>query len=161
MSSGPVSTLPDGVQPPSIDTIRLLRAYLVTDHARAAEIIKALDAATSDRVCADLVGIFVPMARLAQLEGRGFATDEVIATLPRVVKRMCGDAFKLTPGQVDELAEAWFADQPEQVVRMTRDASTRELWLHAAASFTMTVGAKAFGPQGFGAFLTALRKLSQ
>lgn len=148
-----------GVTPPTLDTIRLLRAYLVTDHAQAAKIIKALDETASDRVCADLVGIYVPMARLAERQGTGWSTAEIHETFPRVVKRLCGDKFTLTPDQVDELCTAWFSDQFEQVVQLTRDVSTRELWLHAAASFTETVGVKAFGPKGFGGYLTILRKL--
>lgn len=54
--------LRDGITPPTMDTILLLRAYLVTDHARAVEIITSLDEAASDRVCSDLVDIYVPMA---------------------------------------------------------------------------------------------------
>lgn len=152
-------TLRNGVTPPHLDAIRLLRAHLITDHARAAEIIKSLDEAASDQVCSDLVGIYVPMARLAEREGLGFSTEEIRETFPRVVARMSGDQFALTPEQVYEVCSAWFSDRPEQVVHMTRGEPTRELWLHAAASFTMTVGVKAFGPQGFGGYLTILRKL--
>ena len=151
--------LRNGVTPPHLDAIRLLRAYLITDHARAAEIIKSLDEAASDQVCSDLVGIYVPMARLAEREGLGFSTEEIHETFPRVVSRMSGDQFALTPEQVYEVCAAWFSDRHEQVVQMTRGEPTRELWLHAAASFTMTVGVKAFGPQGFGGYLTILRKL--
>jgi hypothetical protein len=72
---------------------------------------------------------------------------------------MSGDEFILTPEQVHEVCAAWFAGQPDRVVEMTRGEPTRELWLHAAASFTTTVGVKAFGPQVFGGYLTLLRKL--
>ncbi|GAB3162240.1 hypothetical protein GCM10027258_80980 [Amycolatopsis stemonae] len=149
----------DGVTPPRLDTIQLLRAYLVTDHARAAEIIKALDPSASDQVCSDLVGIYVPMARRAEREERGWSTQEIHETFPRVVARMSGDTFTLTPEQVYDVCEAWFAGRSAQVVAMTQGEPTRELWLHAAASFTMTVGVKAFGPQAFGGYLTLLRKL--
>lgn len=54
----------DGITAPELDTIRLLRAYLLTDHARAAEIIKSLDHVSSDRVCSDLVEIYSAMARV-------------------------------------------------------------------------------------------------
>lgn len=149
----------NGITPPRMDTIRLLRAYLVTDHARAAEIIKSLDAAASDQVCADLVDVYVPMARVAERERRGWSTEEIHETFPRVVARMSGDKFTLTPEQVYEVCAGWFAGRREQVVELTRGEPTRELWLHAAASFAMTVGVKAFGPQGFGGYLTILRKL--
>ncbi|AHH98621.1 hypothetical protein [Kutzneria albida] len=151
--------LRNDVTPPHLDAIRLLRAYLITDHARAAEIIKSLDEAASDQVCSDLVGIYVPMARFAKREGLGFPTEEIHETFPRVVSRMSGDQFALTSEQVYEVCAAWFSDRHEQVVEMTRGEPTRELWLHAAASFTMTVGVKALGPQGFGGYLTILRKL--
>ncbi|HEY3691571.1 MAG TPA: hypothetical protein VGL46_14965 [Pseudonocardiaceae bacterium] len=159
MTDGLAGISRDGVTPPRLDTIRLLQAYLVTDHARAAEVIKSLDQPASDQVCADLVGIYVPMARRAEQDGRGWSTEEIHETFPRVVARMSGDRFTLTPEQVYEVCAAWFAGRHEQVVEMTRGEPTRELWLHAAASFTMTVGAKAFGPRAFAGYLTLLRKL--
>lgn len=148
-----------GVTPPHIDTIRLLRAYLGTDHAHAAAIIKALDEAASDQVCSDLAGIYVPMASVAEREGLGWSTEEIQETFPRVVARMSGDRFALTPEQVYDVCAGWFAGRTEQVVEMTRGEPTRELWLQAAASFTVTVGIKAFGRHTFGRYLTTLRKL--
>jgi hypothetical protein len=151
--------LVNGVTPPHLDAVRLLRTYLITDHARAAEIIKSLNEAASDQVCSDLVGIYVPMASYAEREALGFSTEEIRETFPRVVVRMSGDQFALTPEQVYEVCAAWFSDRREQVVEMTRGEPTRELWLHAAASYTMTVGVKALGPQVFESYLTVLRKL--
>jgi hypothetical protein len=159
MTDNVASILPDGIAPPTMDTIRLLRAYLVADHARAAEIIKSLDPAASDRVCAELVDIYVPMAARAARDGLGWSTDEIQKALPRAVARMSGNEFTLTTEQIYEVCAAWFAGQPDRVTELTRGDPTRELWLHAAASYTMTVGVKAFGPKVFGAYLTLLRKL--
>lgn len=159
MTDGLADVPRDDITPPRMDTIRLLRAYLVTDHARAAEIIKSCDRSVSDQVCSDLVGIYVPMARVAEREGRGWSTEEIHETFPRVVARMSGDRFSLNREQVYEVCAAWFAGRSARVVEMTQGEPTRELWLHAAASFTVTVGVKAFGPQGFGGYLTHLRKL--
>src|SRR2546428_4213190 len=96
----------DGLTAPNLETIQLLRAYLVSNHARAAEIIKSCDRQASDQVCSDLVGVYVPMARVAEREGRGWSTEEIHKTFPRVVARMSGDSFALTPEQVYEVSAA-------------------------------------------------------
>lgn len=92
----------DGITVLELDTIRLLRAYLLTDHAGAAEIIKSLDHVSSDRVCSDLVEIYSAMARAAEKTGvdLGWSTEEIHETFPRVLARVSGDTFALSQEQV-------------------------------------------------------------
>jgi hypothetical protein len=120
----PAGILGDGITRPTMDTIRRLRA---SDHARAAEIIKSLDEAARDPVCSDLVDIYVPMVGRAERDGLGWSTDEIHETFPRLVARMSGDEFILTPEQVYEVCAAWFAGQPDLASRITRPSVSRRV----------------------------------